>query len=59
MLDEAHHAGYDFSNATKVLDVGQELKLRYARIFTREVALIYYGSRRRWPARTSWCLERN
>jgi len=32
---------------TKVLEVCQELKQRYARIFTRELAPIWYGSRRR------------
>ena len=74
LLDEAHYVRYDFSTATKLLDVCQELKQRYgtvkrligeartsaelnarlqefkhigpvtARIFTREVAPIWYGS---------------
>ena len=74
LLDEAHYVRYDFSTATKLLEVCQELKQRYgrmtklmaqskgrselsarlqeikhigpvtARIFTREVALIWYGS---------------
>jgi hypothetical protein len=75
LLDEAHYVRYDFSTATKLLEVCQELKQRYgnmtkliaqartaselsarlqefkhigpvtARIFTREVAPIWYGSR--------------
>ena len=79
LLDEAHYVRYDFSTATKLLDVCQELKQRYgsmtrmieqartgaelsallqefkhigpvtARIFTREVAPIWYGSRRPSP----------
>jgi len=74
LLDEAHYVRYDFSTATKLLEVCQELKQRYgrmtklmaqskgrselsarlqeikhigpvtARIFTREVAPIWYGS---------------
>ena len=73
LLDEAHYVRYDFSTATKLLDVCRELKQRYgsmtklitqakrgselssrlqefkhigpvtARIFTREVAPIWYG----------------
>jgi hypothetical protein len=73
LLDEAHYVRYDFSTATKLLEVCQELKQRYgsmmklmahtkrgselsarlqkikhigpvtARIFTREVAPIWYG----------------
>jgi hypothetical protein len=76
LLDEAHYARYDFSTATKLLEVCQELKRRYgnmtkmieqarsgselsthlqefkhigpvtARIFTQEIAPIWYGSRR-------------
>jgi len=79
LLDEAHYVRYDFSTATKLLDVYGELKQRYgsmtklitqakcaselscrlqefkhigavtARIFTREVAPIWYGSRRPSP----------
>jgi hypothetical protein len=77
LLDEAHYVRYDFSTATKLLDVYGELKQRYgsmtklitqakraselscrlqefkhpvtARIFTREVAPIWYGSRRSSP----------
>ncbi len=79
LLDEAHYVRYDFSSATKLLDVCQELKQRYgnmskliaqartaselsarlqefkhigpvtARIFTREVEPIWYGSRRSSP----------
>jgi len=79
LLDEAHYVRYDFSTATKLLDVCQELRQRYgsmtrmidqartgaelsallqefkhigpvtARIFTREVAPICYGSRRPSP----------
>ena len=79
MLDEAHYVRYDFSSATKLLEVCQELKQRYgnmtkliaqartasdlsarlqefkhigpvtARIFTREVGPIWYGSRRSSP----------
>ncbi len=79
LLDEAHYVRYDFSTATKLLDVCQELKQRYgrmtklitqakrgselsarlqefkhigpvtARIFTREVAPIWYGSRKPSP----------
>ncbi len=75
LLDEAHYVRYDFSTATKLLEVCQELKQRYgnmrmlmaqsrhssdlsarlqefkhigpvtARIFTREVAPIWYGKR--------------
>jgi len=75
LLDEAHYVRYDFSTATKLLEVCQELKQRYgnmtkliaqartaselsarlqefkhigpitARIFTREVAPIWYRSR--------------
>ena len=75
-LDEAHYVRYDFSTATKLLEVCQELKERYgsiteliaqtthgselsarlqefkhigpvtARIFTRGVGTIWYGSRR-------------
>ena len=74
LLDEAHYVRYDFSTATKLLEVCQELKQRYgtmtkllaqskggsqlsarlqeikhigpvtARIFTQEVAPIWYGS---------------
>jgi hypothetical protein len=62
LLDKAHYVRYDFSTATKLLDVCQELKQRYgilrrpdfrssstlapvtARIFTREVGPIWYGS---------------
>jgi len=74
LLDEAHYVRYDFSTATKLLEVCQELKQHYgntskliaqtkcgselsarlqefkyigpisARIFTREVAPIWYGS---------------
>jgi len=77
LLDEAHYVRYDFSTATKLLDVCQELKQRYgtvkrliaaaknsaeldfrlqefkhigpvtARIFTREIAPIWYGSTER------------
>ena len=73
LLDEAHYVRYDFSTASKLLEVCQELKQRYesvtklvahaasasqlsarlqefkhigpvtARIFTREVAPIWYG----------------
>jgi endonuclease III len=76
LLDEAHYVRYDFSTATKLLEVCQELKERYgsiteliaqttrgselsarlqefkhigpvtARIFTRGVGTIWYGSRR-------------
>jgi hypothetical protein len=76
LLDEAHYVRYDFSTATKLLEVCQELKQRYgnvtklivqtkrgselsarlqefkhigpvtARIFTREVSSLWYGSRR-------------
>lgn len=76
LLDEAHYVRYDFSTATKLLEVCQELKQRYgsmtklmmqtkraselsgrlqemkhvgpvtARIFTREVTPIWYGSRK-------------
>ncbi|MBZ5682483.1 MAG: DNA methylase [Acidobacteriia bacterium] len=79
LLDEAHYVRYDFSSATKLLEVCQELKQRYgnmtkliaqartasdlsarlqefkhigpvtARIFTREVGPIWYGSRRSSP----------
>ena len=79
LLDEAHYVRYDFSTATKLLDVCRELKMRYgdvtrmieevrtaselssrlqefkhigpvtARIFTREVAPIWYESRRPSP----------
>ena len=79
LLDEAHYVRYDFSTATKLLDVCHELKRGYgsmtrmiehartgaelsallqefkhigpvtARIFTREVAPIWYGSRRPPP----------
>ena len=79
LLDEAHYVRYDFSTATKLLEVCQELKQCYgnmtklmakaktgaelsarlqefkhigpvtARIFTREVAAIWYGSRRSSP----------
>jgi len=79
LLDEAQYVRYDFSTATKLLDVYRELKQRYgsmtklitqakrasglssrlqefkhigpvtARIFTREVAPIWYGSRRPSP----------
>jgi hypothetical protein len=79
LLDEGHYVRYDFSTATKLLDVCQELRQRYgsmtrmieqartgaelsalvqefkhigpvtARIFTREVAPIWYGSRRPSP----------
>jgi hypothetical protein len=79
LLDEAHYVRYDFSTATKLLEVCQELKQRYgsmtklmaqtkrgsdlsarlqeikhigpvtARIFTREVAPIWYGPRRSIP----------
>jgi hypothetical protein len=75
LLDDAHYVRYDFSTATKLLEVCQELKQRYgnmvkmigqarnaselsirlqefkhigpvtARIFTREIAPIWYGSR--------------
>lgn len=74
LLDEAHYVRYDFSTATKLLEVCQELKQRYgsmtklmahtkraselsarlqemkhigrvtARIFTREVTPIWYGT---------------
>jgi hypothetical protein len=74
LLDEAHYVRYDFSTATKLLEVCQELKRRYgnvttlsaqtrrgselsarlrefkhvgpvtARIFTREIGPIWYGS---------------
>jgi hypothetical protein len=74
LLDEAHYVRYDFSTATKLLEVCEELKQRYgsmtklmaqartvaelsarvqefkhigpvtARIFTREVGPIWYGS---------------
>jgi hypothetical protein len=76
LLDEAHYVRYDFSTATKLLEVCQELKQCYgnmtkliaqartaselsarlqefkhigpvtARIFTREVAPIWYGFHR-------------
>jgi hypothetical protein len=76
LLDEAHYVRYDFSTATKLLEVCQELKQCYgnmtkliaqartaselsarlqefkhigpvtARIFTRGVGTIWYGSRR-------------
>jgi hypothetical protein len=76
LLDEAHYVRYDFSTATKLLEVCQELNQRYenitkmigrarnaselstrlqefkhigpvtARIFTREIAPIWYRSRR-------------
>ena len=76
LLDEAHNVRYDFSTATKLLEVCQELKQRFgkmtklieqertasefsarlqefkhigpvtARIFTREVGPIWYGSPR-------------
>jgi transposase len=79
LLDEAHYVRYDFSTATKLLEVCQELKQRYgsvtklmaqtkrsselsarlqeikhigpvtARIFTREVAPTWYGSRKSLP----------
>ena len=79
LLDEAHYVRYDFSTATKLLDVCRELKMRYgdvprmieevrtaselssrlqefkhigpvtARILTREVAPIWYESRRPSP----------
>ena len=79
LLDEAHYVRYDFSTATKLLEVCKELKQRYgkmkkmieqartgselstrlqefkhvgpvtARIFTREVVPIWYGSRRSSP----------
>ena len=79
LLDEAHYVRYDFSTATKLLDVCRELKQRYgsmtklitqanrgselssrlqefkhigpvtARIFTREVVPIWYGSRKPSP----------
>jgi endonuclease III len=75
LLDEAHYVRYDFSTASKLLEVCQELKQRFgsvttlieqagtavelrhqlqtiqhigpvtARIFTREVEPIWYGSR--------------
>jgi len=75
LLDEAHYVRYDFSTATKLLEVCQELKQRYgnlsklveqtrdaselsirlqefkhigpvtARIFTRQIAPIWYHSR--------------
>ncbi len=81
LLDEAHYVRYDFSTATKLLEVCRELKERYgtmtklvaqistasdlsarlqefkhigpvtARIFTRDVAPVWYGSRR--SSRTS------
>ena len=74
LLDRAHYVRYDFSTATKLLEVCQELKRRYgtlttllaqaetpadlsrrlqefkhigpvtARIFLREIRLIWYGS---------------
>lgn len=74
LLDEAHYVRYDFSTATKLLEVCRQLQQRYgsmtklmaqsksgsqlaarlqeikhigpvtARIFTREVAPIWYGS---------------
>ena len=74
LLDEAHYVRYDFSTATKLLEVCRELKRRYgsmtnliahartvpelsarvqefkhvgpvtARIFTREVVPVWYGS---------------
>ena len=79
LLDEAHYVRYDFSTATKLLEVCQELKQRYgsmttliaeartgselsarlqqfkhigpvtARIFTREVGPIWYGSAKSLP----------
>jgi hypothetical protein len=82
LLDEAHYVRYDFSTATKLLEVCRELKLRYgnmakliaqaktvpelsarlqefkhigpvtARIFTREIRPIWYGSRPSFPKRT-------
>jgi hypothetical protein len=82
LLDEAHYVRYDFSTATKLLEVCQELKQRYgsmakliaqartvaelsarlqefkhigpvtARIFTREIGPIWYGSRASSPKRT-------
>jgi hypothetical protein len=75
LLDEAHYVRYDFSTASKLLEVCRELKQRYgnmaklvaqartvaelsarlqefkhvgpvtARIFTREIGPIWYGSR--------------
>ena len=77
LLDEAHYVRYDFSTATKLLDVCQKLRQRYgtvkrliaaaknsaeldfrlqefkhigpvtARIFTREIAPIWYASTER------------
>jgi hypothetical protein len=77
ILDEAHYVRYDFSTATKLLEVCKELKHRYgnvtnmieqartgselsvrlqefkhigpvtAQIFTREIAPIWYRSRKR------------
>ncbi|HMK21494.1 MAG TPA: hypothetical protein VK466_04120 [Terriglobales bacterium] len=76
LLDEAHYVRYDFSTATKLLDVCKEVKQRYgnltqmieqardgselstrlqkfkhigpvtARIFTRDIAPIWYRSHR-------------
>jgi hypothetical protein len=81
LLDEAHYVRHDFSTASKLLEVCQELKERYgnltemvqqarsgselstrlqefkhigpvtARIFTREIAPIWYGSRGSTPRR--------
>lgn len=81
LLDAAHYVRFDFSTATKLLEVCEELKRRYgtltelltqaktardlsaqlqrfkhigpvtARIFTREVAAVWYGSRTSSPKR--------
>lgn len=81
LLDAAHYVRFDFSTATKLLEVCEELKRRYgtltelltqaktardlsaqlqrfkhigpvtARIFTRGVAAVWYGSRTSSPKR--------
>jgi len=43
LLDEAHYVRYDFSTATKLLEVCQELKQRYGRM-TKLVARSKRGS---------------
>jgi len=32
LLDEAHHVRYDFSTATKLLEISEELKHRYGNV---------------------------
>ena len=43
LLDEAHYVRYDFSTATKLLDVCQELKQRYGNV-TRMIEQAKNGS---------------